>query len=160
MLISCFYLKERRGGPGSAASTARAVLTRWGTARAKPRPRTATPIGFWGQKAVFWQTQGVGDNEAGGSQGCRAGGPHEHPSQPWHRRHAGGSQHAPRGDFGNAAPPTLAKKMGAEQGNHYPAPAMKQYLQNAPGAAAERRLPQTRGARLLIKTINKEHGDE
>lgn len=97
MLISCFYLKERRGGPGSAASTARAVLTRWGTARAKPRPRTATPIGFWGQKAVFWQTQGVGDNEAGGSQGCGAGGPHEHPSQPWHRRHGGGSQRVPNG---------------------------------------------------------------
>lgn len=95
MLISCFYLKERRGGPGSAASTARAVLTRWGSARAKPRPRTATPIGFWGQKAVFWQTQGVGDNEAGGSQGCRAGGPHEHPSQPRHQRHAGGSQRVP-----------------------------------------------------------------
>lgn len=37
---------------------------------------------------------------------------------------------------------------------------MKQYLQNAPGAAAEHHLPQTRGARLLIKTINKEHGDE
>lgn len=151
MLISCFYLKERRGGPGSAASTARAVLLRRGTARAKPCPPDGrTDCCFWGQKAVFWQTQSAGDNEAGGSRGCRAGGPQEHRSQPRPQRHGGESQRVSRGDFGNAAPPTrvppsLAEKMGEEPGNHYPAPAMKQCLQNAPGAVAERRLPRQRG---------------